>query len=191
MDDLNKIFDRIIIYDKDYTEALTIIRQNSMEGNIWLIGSYIYKNLANVSYSSGEIKTKDLDFIVENPNSELALPNNWKLSQNRFGNPKFVREDRFDIDFIPLENIYQIVKRKQEPSIKNFLIGVPLNIHCFAYECNSNKLLGEAGIQSLMEKVVAVNDLEMAQDAAKLYDTTVNEMIRKKSQELGFKAEYV
>jgi hypothetical protein len=182
---------RVAEGDKSYRQALEIIKQNTNNGRIWLIGGFLYKTLANSLYGTDK-PSKDFDFIIEHPNQQIVLPGDWQLNKSRFGNPKFTRTDKIlEIDFVPLARVYSIMKRQISPTIQNYLSGVPLNIHCLVYEIRSGILEGDIGLAGLEQKVVRVHDLEMAEDAARWYDITVNEMITKKARELGFSAELV
>ena len=51
------------------------------------------------------------------------------------------------------------------------------------------KVIGKIGIEALIKKVVRVNEAEIAEDAAKMYLTTVDKMIKEKADALGFRAE--
>ena len=188
---LSGTFRRIAECDESFKEALSIVEQNTADGRIWLIGGFLYKTLANYLYGTSK-PSKDFDFIIECPNQQIVLPENWRLSKSRFGNSKFAKTDKsLEIDFVPLSRVHGIIKRRIPPSIQNYLSGVPLSIHYLAYETKSGILEGDVGLASLEQKFVRLHNLEMAEDAARLYNTTVNEMITKKARELGFRAELV
>lgn len=174
---------------KEFNAALEIIKNNS-QGKIWLIGGFIYRGIASEIYGISKPKI-DLDFIVEKNAKEYSLPKNWKISKNRFGNPKFVnRITKESIDFIPIKNIYSIRKRKLEPSIENYLSGVPLNVQSIVFDVYEKEIIGEIGIKSIKDKIVKVNDLEFAEYAAKKKGLTLKEMIYDKAKSLEFKAIY-
>ena len=187
---LSDIFKNIISKDKYFQLALKVVKENSLNDNIWVIGSFIYKNLADYFYENIN-SAKDIDFIVEKISPKISIPDNWTINKTRFGNPRLKNNIGIEIDIIPLEEVYVIKKRKLSSSIENYLSGVPLNITSFAYDINKEKIEGIAGIESLGQKIVRINDLEMAQETAKIYETTVNEMIKKKANELKFKAELI
>jgi hypothetical protein len=192
---LSEIFQEKISRDIHFNLALSIVRDNCKDngGEIWIIGGFLYKSLVELLYGSCENPPKDYDFIIEKVDEKIILPQEWERKVNRFGNPKFIMpSSEIEIDFVPIDKVYSVLERKIEnPDINDYLNGVPLNIHSIAYNISEKRISGDIGIKALEEKTVRVNDLEMAKDAAELYDTTVNEMIRKKSEELGFKAEYV
>lgn len=73
---LTEIVDGEIFSDLDFQEALEIGRKNS-HGKIWLIGGFLYKNLAHSLYGSKK-STKDFDLVIEDPKSNLVLPRGGK-----------------------------------------------------------------------------------------------------------------
>jgi hypothetical protein len=192
---LSKSFQEKISKDINFSVALSVVRDNCKNNGeeIWLIGSFLYKNLVDLLYENCEKPSKDYDFIVKNPDEKIVLPVGWERKINSFGNPKFIMpSSEIEVDFAPLDKVYSVIERKiKNPSIDDYIRGVPLNIHSIAYKVNEKEIIGNLGIEALEKKIVKVNDLEMAKDAAELYDTTVNEMIRKKAEELGFEGEYV
>ena len=189
-EDLVKIIREVVLPDKDFQEALKITRNNS-SGKTWLIGGFLYKNIAHVLYGSKKT-TKDFDLVIERavPDDKIVLPKGWELTMNRFNNPKFSDGER-EIDFIPLERIHWIKTRGLQPSIENYLAGEILNVACLAYCIDNKEILGDVGIKALEEKIVRVHDLEMLEYGAKLHGITSNAMIQKKARELGFVAELI
>ena len=185
---LTELFQKIGEKDVQYKRARLIVLQNASQGNFWLIGGFLYRTLVKALYG-GTDYAKDFDFIVENPNPCLSLPSGWTLSENRFRNPKFI-SDESEIDFVPLKEVYAIKKRSLPHSLDSFLCGTPLNIHSLAYEVRTHEIFGDIGISSLEQKIIRVNDMGMAEDFAKLYNTTVEEIISRKADELGFRPEY-
>ena len=127
----------------------------------------------------------DLDFVVEYPVSDFDLPDGWRVDKNRFGNPKLI-SGRKQIDYVPLEKIYSILQRQIEPTIENYLTGVPLNVQSVAYDINEKRVIGEIGINALLRRVVEVNDLFFAEYAAQKKGKSLREMIQEKADELSF-----
>ncbi len=185
---LIEIIDNLIIPDKDFQEALDIAKENS-SGKIWLIGGFLYKNLAYSLYGSKK-STKDFDLIVENTNDKIILPENWIKRENNFFSPKFINGEK-QIDFIPLSNIYYIKTKGLVPCINNFLKGGGLNIHCLAYDILNKEIFGDVGIKALEQKIISAYNLEMLQYGARKYGKTPNEMIKTKAEELGFNAQLI
>lgn len=168
---------------KEFSDAREIVKRNS-SGKIWLIGGFVYRTIASQLYGLPKPEV-DLDFIVEYPVSDFNLPSGWKVDRNRFGNPKLVNGKK-QIDYVPLGNIYSILQRQMEPTIENFLTGVPLTVQSVAYDVNENKVIGEIGLNALQRKVVKANDLYFAEYAAKKKGKSLQLMIQEKAGELGF-----
>ena len=184
---LSGIFREIETRDENLALATEIVRQNS-NGKIWLVGGAVYRNLIREIYGGKEAKT-DFDFIVEEEKEVITLPENWARLENHFGNPKLV--GKFEIDFVPLKKVYSIIRRSLEPLIENYLNCVPLNIHSIAYSIDDRRIVGEIGRKSLEERVVRINDLEMAREAAKKYVISVNNLIKEKAEDIGFGFELI
>lgn len=185
---LSEIFNRAIENDSNYQAALDIVKQNSY-GNIWLIGGAVYRTLIRLLYKEGG-NPKDFDFIVQRKKSILDLPNRWKLTYSRFSNPKLVYKDK-QIDIIPLDKCIAITKRNLRPTISNFTSGCPFSIHCVIYNVNKRRLEGKKGIEALEQKVVEINNPEMARIYANAYHTKINQIIKKLAKELGFKPKFI
>lgn len=66
-----------------FLEVLELARQNS-EGKIWLMGGFLYKNIAAALYG-GETYTNDIDLIVEKRNKVLKQVTNWSIETNSYG----------------------------------------------------------------------------------------------------------
>lgn len=181
---LNTLFSREINSYPEYLEAVEIVKRNS-SGNIWLIGGMVFRTLASQLYCLPKPEV-DLDFIIENANNKIVLPDGWEERGNRFGNPKFIKGEK-QIDFVPLSNIYSIVSRGLEPTIENFLSGSPLTMQAVVYDVKNNNLIGERGIDAIQRKVIEVNDLKFAEYAAEMKGKSLNQYMREKADELGFK----
>jgi len=187
--DLLNIIKKKILEDESFKEALNLTRKNS-SGKIWLIGGFLYKNLVKELYGTCKKSAKDFDLIVERANKKLVLPAGWKKERNIFGNPKLF-DGKTEIDFVPLDEIYYIKKYRLKPCIESHLEGVPFNIHYLVYDIFDNKIVGDVGVRALEEKVVRAYNLEMLEYVARKYNTTMNEMIKKKAEVLGFGAEFI
>jgi hypothetical protein len=181
--DLSKLFSEEMSKCSQYREALEIVQNNS-SGNVWLIGGMVYRVLASCLYNLPKPEV-DLDFVVENANRKISLPEGWERRINGFGNPKFVRGNT-QIDFVPLRNIYSIIARGLNPSIDSFLSGNPLTIQAIAYDTTKKHLIGERGLDAIKRKVIEVNDLGFANYAAKQKGKTLQKYVQEKADELHF-----
>jgi hypothetical protein len=180
--DFTKVFLNSIKNEDHFSEALSIIKENS-SGGIWLIGGFVYRSIVNELYGIPNPKV-DYDFIVENP-TEIKLPLNWKHIKNKFNNPKFTN-GIYEIDCVPLRNIHSIIRRKLEPSINNYLTGTPLNIQSIAYDCINKKIIGDIGIDAIERKAVAINNLKEAKHYAQIKKISLEDFIKEKAESLRF-----
>lgn len=181
--ELSKRFVDVIENDVKFKEASNIVLTNS-SGNVWLIGGYVYRTLAHLLYES-ERPPVDVDFIVENPRDNFTLPHGWKLSKNRYGNPKFVGQ--FEIDYAPLATIHSVSRRGLEPTFENYLSGTPLTIQSIGYNLKDQRVIGDIGLHALQTKTIGVNDKEQAKIYEAKKGIPIEEIIKRKSESLGFR----
>jgi hypothetical protein len=168
----------------EFKEAKEIVKKNS-EGNVWLIGGFIYRNIVAGLYGTEKPKI-DLDFIIQKPIEKFILPEGWKKIKNHFGNPKFVGPN-FEIDFVPLKKIYSIKHRKLYSSIKNYLSGTPLNIQSIVYDFKKNELKGERSFWSIENKFIIPNsNYHLLEFAAIDKNKKVDEYIIDMAKSLNF-----
>ncbi len=152
---LEKLLMEALLEDKTYLEALDIVKKNS-EGKIWLAGSGVYKNILNKLYGSNHA-IKDYDFIVERIRKPIQIESDWTITESKHGNPKLKNNERM-IDLISINNIHSVKERNLEPSIENYMSGVPLTIQSIAYDITDKKLLGAAGIESILDKTIGIQN---------------------------------
>ncbi len=180
---LEKKFQSFLEGNHAYEEALKLIKKNS-SGEIWLIGGFVWRNLAHLLHDTGEPESGDIDFIVSGLNHYL-ITGNWGVRQNSYGNPKF-RKGEMRVDVVPLNNIASIMRRKLKPTIESYLTGTPLSIQSIAYEVSSGKLLGPVGLDSLNVRVIKINDLKSAKNTASKKGLTLKKYIEKFANSLNF-----
>lgn len=183
--DLTNLFLKTVYNSAEFKEAVDLVRKNS-SGNIWLIGSFLYQNLAAELYGLTKKKAKDIDFIVENPADKIILPNNWIEEKTGYNNPKFIKNDGLIIDLVPLNNINSIISRGLSSTIENYLTGTPLNIQSIVFDVNNSKIFGNIGIKALIDKTVAVNDLEQAKINSEHKKKSISQIIKEKAELLEF-----
>ncbi len=179
-----KIFLEAIKNENDFHEVLTILKK-LVSSNIWLIGGFVYRNIAKELYGTSKPNV-DLDFIIEKPDQNLTFPLGWTKTHNRYGNPKFVRTDGLTVDFVPLNNISSILRRKLKPTIKNFLTGTPLTVQSIAYDIRNNRIIGSIGVKALQYKTIAINNEEQAKIYANKKRKLIDKIIQEKTKELRF-----
>lgn len=181
--DLSKLFAESAENTPEYHEALRIIKENS-HGKVWLIGGFLFRTLTMHLYSTPRPEI-DLDFIIEQPLEPLQLPLNWKTKVNHFGNFKLIGP-KFEIDFIPLNNIHAIKSQDLSPIINDYLKTPPLTIQSIAFNVETNTLLGPTGINAIRTKTVGINNMTSAVEYASRYNNSVNSYIEEKAKSLNF-----
>lgn len=186
-DYFTKIFEDFIIDLPELLESSKIIRRNS-QGNMWLIGSFLYRNLIERLYNVklSELEEIDIDFLVEGLSEErMYIPKEWELRMTSYGNPFFVK-GRYRIDLNYLFNMHSILIRNLEPRIENFLSGNPLTVQSIAYDFSEEKVIGDIGMDAIENRVVKVNYLLEAEFEAKKRGISIGELVKQKAEELGF-----
>lgn len=174
-----QIFHRATANNKSYHLALEIVKHNS-EGKVWLIGGFIFRNIVSYLYGTS-FRNTDFDFLVEKPKSNITLSPGWEIHTNGFGNKRLICSN-LSIDFIPLNNLDYVNKNHLKPSIKNYLKGVPLTIQSIAYDYQNETIIGKVGKQAILDKTVAINNLEQALS----YFIPPKDLITEKATSLGF-----
>ncbi len=169
---------------KEYLEALKIVKSNS-QGKIWLIGGMVSRSIIKSIYGHLQLK-HDLDFLVEKLNNKLVIPKNWKISKNRFENPKLIKGNT-EVDIVPLETAEYIRENKLKPSIKNFLAGTPLDIQAVAFDIEKEKLIGPLGIKALQKKEVRINNSKRFLARTQRKSRTSEELLQQTAKSLKFK----
>jgi hypothetical protein len=155
--DLNRAFIERLFYHGEFQKVLRIVKTNS-EGKVWLIGGFLYKTLAGLLYDY-KPHIKDFDFIIEKVKFPLTIPEAWEELKTSYNNPKLKRGDLI-LDLVPLNNIHSIQRRNLNPSIENYLSGTPLTVQSIAFDIDSQEMMGEIGLKSLFDKVIAINNRE-------------------------------
>lgn len=174
---------------EDYKEALELTKINS-SGQIYLFGGGVYRILSNYPHKN-QIKLKDYDFLVEEINFKIRYPGGWEKITGNFSNPKFRNNlNGLKLDIVPIDNIYHIKKSFLEPSVESFLSVAPLNIFSLVYNIKDRKLIGDIGLEGISQRIVKVNNLKCADEMAKLYHKSIEQIIEEKAKALNFKAEY-
>jgi hypothetical protein len=184
---LTSEFNKYLKTDEEFKLAYQVVRKNS-RGKIWLIGGGLSRNLANILYGYKK-ENHDFDFIVETPIKKIKLEDGWKVKLNNYGSPKFIKKD-LRVDFIHLDTISSIKRRKLKPTIKNFLTGTPFTIQSMAYDVGNQRIIGKMGILALKKKIFEVNNQKQAKIYASHKGLTVKKLILKKAKSMGFEPKF-
>jgi hypothetical protein len=173
-----------LINEDCFCSAVEIVR-NNCQGQFWLIGGMVYRTLASMLYGAAKPEI-DLDFIVSRPNKKFDLPDGWRVERNRFGTDKLVSLNGLKIDFVPLEDVFSIKARNLEPTIDNFLTGVPLDIQSIAFDVENEVVIGNLGFSALLTKMVRVVSLPLLKFAAKNKEMTPKKYAQNIADSLEF-----
>ncbi len=168
-----------------FSEVLELARQNS-EGKIWLMGGFLYKNIAAALYG-GETYTKDIDLIVEKRNVSLKQVPNWIIETNSYGVANYTRLD-CKMSMTDIRKAIR-VSNMVNPTVEEFIEETPLNIQSIALDLDKKVLIGKRGIDALNKRVVKVNNLPQAKYYAERKRKSLETIIIEKANELNFEYE--
>lgn len=167
-----------------FVEVLRLVRENS-EGKVWLMGGFLYKNLARELYGyPTEVYTADLDFVLEKKADKLKEIPGWEIYTNSYGSQNYQNE-KVRTSFTDIRKAIRMTPMK-EPTIEQFITHTPLTIQSIAYDINESKLFGDIGIQALLEKRVEINDHKQAEYYSERKGKTVEIVLEEKRRELNF-----
>lgn len=154
---------------------------------LYLVGGYLYRNLAKNLYGIALPDKCDIDFLAENIDFQ-KLPKNWKIDGH---NPKGlppeckgyrIQTESCSFDLSLFGDHASSIMMKSAPSIDTYLKFVPLSIHSIAYDLSGGILIGEIGLSSLTEKMIWFNNKQ----ALLLNREYWTRKIEEKAKELGF-----
>jgi len=184
MKNLSKIYSHFLKNSKEYREIMKIVKLNN-KGKSWLIGGFVYRNLANLLYKTPVKKDSDIDVIMENQPKKFRSMKSWKINRNFFGNPKFVNGSN-RLDLIPLASIYHFKTQNIKPTIKNYLKVTRYSVESIAFDIQNKKLIGPIGIKSLLERKIAINNLTSAKLSFHHRNVSVKKLLLEKAKSLNF-----
>lgn len=181
--DFEKIIQDCVCSDENFSEVLSVVRANT-HGKIWLIGGFIYRNIAAKLYGTVPV-IKDYDFLVgELSEKEFVCPG-WQVNFSTFGSPK-LQKGKLSIDIVPLGRLFNVMNKGYEPVLDTYLKEVSLTVQSIAYDMEQKKLIGEQGIKALLTKTVAVHNKEMLSYYVAKKNLTLEAYIKDKADTLGF-----
>jgi len=172
--------------DERYQRAYGIARANA-QGRVWLLGGYVARSLAHLTYGTPFPEKVDLDFLCEDLAPEPTVPAHLHVKRNRYGNPRVVGE-HLVIDLMPftLQNFPTLITRSLPLTIENILARAPLTIGAIAYDTATGTVTGDAGLRAVETRTVAVNDAAEAADTARQLHWSVEHLVRHKAASYGF-----
>ena len=190
--DATTLFEKSLV-DYPFDEFLEIARNHS-EGRIWIIGGFVYRNIIKELYGTPyEKRPIDIDFLVEHHKEEVDRPRDWEIGRTFTGDLSFSKKDEYKIDLNGLVNFHSIVSQNvDDPEIRHFYTGTPLNIQSISYDCEKKVVEGEAGINAIRKRHVEINNIIEAQWEVRRINRKRNDSLSvdkygsQKAAELGF-----
>src|SRR3989344_5158038 len=163
-----------------FVEVLDLVKENS-NGKIWIIGGFLYKNLARLLYG-GDMYDEDIDFVVEQREEKIKEKPGWSIYTNNYGVENYFR-DETKMSFTDIRKAIRVSGLKN-PTIEQFIEETPLNVQSIVYDIKSGLILGEKGISALKNKVVSVNNEEQAKFYAQRKGKKLEDVLLEKAREL-------
>lgn len=182
--EMEKALIRELEKNKEYVEVVNIVRKNT-QGRIWLMGGAVSMNIIKSLYGYSQPQ-HDFDFLVKKLKENIIVPTYWKITRNRFNNPKLIKGS-IEVDIVPLETVESILERKLKPTITNFLTGTPLDIQSLVFDIDKKELIGDLGIKALQRKEVRINNKKRFSAKAQRKGLTPQELLHQITKSLGFK----
>jgi len=186
--DLTNIFLEEVEGNKDFLEALDIVKANTI-GRYWLVGGFLSRNLIKRLYGTTFPDKTDIDFVVDDYKEPLKLPQGWEIGKSSFGSPRLIKGNK-QIDYFRLKDVYSIKLNKLEPTLNNFFKGCPFTIQCLAYDFEKKQIVGDIGREALISKVFTVNNLMKAQGMVEKYNLSLQSIMKKKAESMNFQMIY-
>lgn len=152
INELSHLFKERLEQDPYYPLALNLVKELTV-GPSYLVGGTVYKGLINALHKF-EYHSKDYDFLVSNITT-LNTPADWTLGKTRFGSPKFQKDDVV-VDLIPLNNVLAAKLDGLPGTLESYFKTVPLSIHAIAYDVQTEQLIGDIGIRSILSRTIFV-----------------------------------
>ena len=145
-----------IIVENNLNDLFVELSKIIVEGNLYLVGGFLYRNFVSKMHSIQINQTSDLDFVVDKID-ESKIPVDWHKTKNKYGVVKIILpQNTLDIDFfVRHSNINHL---KLDSCIESYLKAVPLTIQSNAFDVEKRKILGDKGIESLNKKIISVNN---------------------------------
>ena len=197
MEEYTSIIKRVISKDSLFNEAADIAKANSTGGKIWVVGSFLYKNILKEKYGLDNLKIGDYDFILENQRdySNTWAPHDWTIKTTLFGGPRFFRGDS-QIDIYPISDTCHNIAPKEfmgntaEEKIKTYIQNVLFDIQSMAYDLGEEKLYDAGSIKAMQKKEMRVIRLNDCIEIAKRKNISLEDYSDSKASPMDLKPIY-
>jgi hypothetical protein len=188
MDNYSKIIVKAIEENKEFQNALEIVNKNS-QGKIWVMGSFVFRNIACALHNLPKPIFDDYDFVVENIKKDVSLDVGQTFKINSFGGLK-ISAGPINIDIWELRRTYLIEKLNLQPTIENCLKTTSLDIQSIVYDVQNKKVLGDSGINAILNKKISVNNLTNFKYYVAKRNITLEDYAKRKFKKWGLENFY-
>lgn len=194
---LSEVVSNYLSNNKDYQVALKLVKENSEKGKIWLVGGQVFRPLLKALYNVDFENQFDFDFIVKNlkDSDNFKISKGWNLTKTGLGEPRLINGDK-QIDIISLDHSvspYQkldLSKMNATEKLTSYFNKVPLNIQGIAFDIDKNMLVGNIGIQGVIERKISVNCLKECLAFCRRRKISIRRFIEKKIEGEIFTRDY-
>lgn len=189
--DLTPYFKQRVEKDQKFKEVLEIVKTNVKSGNIWIIGGIVYRSIINELYKSKSDENFDFDFILEDPidSKKIKVPEGWQITKTNLDCPRLIK-GKTQIDFIPLADISAKKRFGWDATIDNYFRQVPLTIQAIVFDIQKDKVLGNLGVDAILNKEIKINNLNECRNFCKNRKISIRKFIKTKAKSLNFNPIY-
>lgn len=184
---MSEVFLHVVEGNQQFLESLTLVQKNS-EGQIWVIGGFVYKNIASVLYGDPK-PTGDIDFLVEKLKDSLDIPAEYVCGKTSLGSLR-LKKSNFQVDIVKLANVYTIKKINAPECVGSYLDSTPLTVQSIVYDMTRQQIIGDVGIAAIIDKTVKIHNLDNLSEYCEQKGISIESYVRKHAESLGFKAIY-
>ena len=149
------------------------------KGNLWIVGGYISACISSALYGTNYHST-NIDVVCEESNID-----NTEGQKTFFNHPK-IKIGEMTVDIWPLKELRSIVAGKLAPTIESYLATVPLTMQSIAWDCYTESLKGDIGVQALSLRQTRINNNPSILFAAERKKWTVEEYAHSKADKINF-----
>ena len=177
--------------DPNFDLALSVAKNNSLGGDIWIVGSFLYKNILKQKYGVDNIVIKDYDFMLENQRSysDTIVPEGWVNKPTYYGGPRLLG-DGIEVDVYPIKEALENFSIKTEglnfeEMMRFYLRGAIFDIQSLAYNYSEGKLIDEGSIRAIESRKTNITCIDSCVGISKKKGISLDEYLDHKSRSIG------
>ncbi len=195
--EFTEIFEQFLKAYPNFSEISEIARRNSRamgrggQSRIWIIGGFVYRPIIRHLY--GEIPEPpqiDIDFLIERgpASQDRYKPKGWddKITEAGYF---YLEKEKMRLDLNYLYSFHSITSRLfARPRFRHFFTGTPMDIQSIAYDLTDKNVgvIGKRGIDAIKARTVRINNFDEANFEAEKRGISIEELVKKKAEELCF-----